>query len=241
MAQVETAAWPAVRFGVIGDAWKLYKSAWGVWALTMLVAAVCDAAASGAASLVLHLAGQGMFGGIIHIHVGEPHISFPQYLVGVVIAGFFLGSMLKMALNQIRGRAPKVEDLFHIGDSWFDLLLGSLILGVIIPIAWAFFVIPGILLSGLLMLTLPLIVDAELPATGAMIQSWHVLKANWLPAAVFHFVIAAIAGLGAMFGGIGLLITGPLYALSLAVLYNDLFAQGASVSMKPTPDSFREW
>ena len=39
MASVET-AWPAVRLGAIGEAWRLYRRHWGVWSLTMLVAIV---------------------------------------------------------------------------------------------------------------------------------------------------------------------------------------------------------
>jgi len=34
---------------------------------------------------------------------------------------------------------------------------------------------------------------------------------------------AAVAGFGTLLFGIGLLVTGPLYALTLAVLYRDLF------------------
>lgn len=46
------------------------------------------------------------------------------------------------------------------------------------------------------MLTFPLIVDADLPAAGAMIKSYHTLKAEWLPVTVLHLLIAAAAGCG---------------------------------------------
>jgi hypothetical protein len=35
--------------------------------------------------------------------------------------------------------------------------------------------------------------------------------------------VAIVAGLGGLLGGIGLVMTGPLYALSIAVMYRDLF------------------
>jgi len=69
----------------------------------------------------------------------------------------------------------------------------------------------------------PLIVDGRLPATGAIIQSYHALKSQWLVATVVHLAVATVAGLGGLLGGIGLVVTGPLYALSIAVMYRDLF------------------
>ena len=69
----------------------------------------------------------------------------------------------------------------------------------------------------------PLIVDGHLPATGAIIQSYHALKSQWLVATVVHLAVAIVAGLGGLLGGIGLVVTGPLYALSIAVMYRDVF------------------
>ena len=58
---------------------------------------------------------------------------------------------------------------------------------------------------------------------GAMIQSYHTLKSQWLIATVVHLAVAIVSGLGGLLGGIGLLVTGPLYALAIAVMYRDVF------------------
>jgi hypothetical protein len=220
MTQVET-AWPAVRFGAIGDAWRLYRRHWSVWSLTTLVAMICVAVGEGIAAIALKAAGAGMFGGLLGF--GSPGVPMLHGLIGMAIAGFFLGGMIRMAVNQVRGRRPHLEDLFSVTDVWFDLVVGSILVGIPLMIGWSLFVLPGMVVAGLSMFVYPLIVDGRLPATGAIIQSFHALKSQWLLATVVHLAISVVAGLGVLLGGIGLVITGPLYALSVAVLYRDLF------------------
>jgi hypothetical protein len=220
MAQVET-AWPTVRFAVIGDAWRLYRRHWLVWSLTMLVAMVCAAIGAGLAALALKIIGLGILAGVLGLGIVNG--------VLLTVPGFFLGGMVRMAINQVRGRPPQIEDLFSVKDVWFDLVLGSFLLAVPLVIGLSLFVIPGLIIAGLFMFMFPLIVDGRLPATGAMIQSYHALKSQWLAATMVHLAVAAVAFVGSLCG-IGLLVTGPLYALSLAVLYRDLFLDPYSSS-----------
>jgi hypothetical protein len=212
MATVET-AWPKVRFGAIGEAWHLYRRHWQVWSLTMLVALLCAALADGLATSFLHIASRGMIGDLAGLNT--PMLAV---VIATIIGGFFAGGMIRMAVNQVRGRPPKLEDLFTITDVWFDLVLGSALLGLLLSIGSGL-LRPGLLASGLLMFTYPLIVDGRLPATGAMIQSFEALRSQWLLAIVVHLAICFVASLGSIF----LVVGGPLYALSIAVLYRDLF------------------
>ena len=141
--------------------------------------------------------------------------------------------MIRMAVNQVRGRPPKLEDLFSVTDVWFDLVLGSALLGLLLGIGSGP-LRPGLIVAGLLMFMYPLIVDGRLPATGAMIQSFEALRSQWLLAIVVHLAIFFVLCLARIF----LVVGGPLYALSIAVLYRDLFLNPYSPDWtKPkTPD-----
>jgi hypothetical protein len=239
MAPVETvSAWPTVRFGVIGEAWRLYKQHWKVWSLTMLISMACVAVGGGLSRGILGVGSRGIFGGL----VGMGHASPPilPLLVSMMIAGFFVGGMTRMAVNQVRGRAPRMEDLFSVTDVWFDLVLGSGLLGLLLMLGWELFVIPGLIVCGLFMFMFPLIVDGRLPATGAMIRSFEATKAQWLLATVVHLAVAAVAGLGSFLFGIGLVLTGPLYALALALLYRDLFLNPDAPEWSK-PETFDEY
>ena len=220
MATVQT-AWPRVRFGAIGEAWRLYRRFWGVWSLTALVALLCASVGSGAAAAALGVAGQGPLGMLIGFPgPGAPLLSV---LVTSAIAGFFLGGMIRMAVNQVRGRQPHLEDLFTVTDVWFDLVLGSVLLGLFSTIGFSLLFVPGLVVGGLFMFVLPLIVDGRLPATGAMIQSFDATRSQWLLAAVVHLAMFLVSLLGGILFVIGIVLTIPLYALSVAVLYRDLF------------------
>ena len=72
-------------------------------------------------------------------------------------------------------------------------------------------ILPGFIIHGLFMLAIPLVALGRLPATGALIQSWHALKSQWLTAAVFHWALIIIAASGLLFCCVGVLATGPLY------------------------------
>jgi hypothetical protein len=95
-----------------------------------------------------------------------------------------------------------------------------------------------LVVAGVLMFTIPLVVDGRLAGTDAVRQSWHALKGQWLSAAAFHFVANLIAGLGACVFCVGILFTMPLYCLSVSVLYRDFFLdKGPDVLDKPVgPD-----
>jgi hypothetical protein len=220
MATVET-EWPLLRLGAIGEAWRLYKRHWGVWSLAMLISLVCYSLAQGALASIFHVSEHGMFGGLIG--PGVPQGPFFAVVLSAGIGGFFLGGMVRMAINQVRGRAPRVEDLFSVTDVWFDLVLGSVLLAAVVTIGFHLLVLPGLVAAGLLLFMFPLVVDGKLPATGALIQSFHTLKSQWLLAAAVHFVLSLVAGLGVLLCGIGFLVTGPLYPLTIAVLYREVF------------------
>jgi hypothetical protein len=217
---VDYDGWPVLRFNVIKNAWRLYKRHALVWSLATLIVMFADSLVSG---MLL-----GMLGGGKPFHHGgfrlfQPASELLQVLVCTVVTGFLLGGMIRMANNQIRGQAPRVEDLFSVKEHWFDLVLVSFLIGVATTIGHMLFVVPGFIVSGLLMLAIPLVVEGRLPATGALIQSWDALKSQWLTAAVFHFVLIVASLSGLVLCGIGVLLTGPLYCLAIAQLYNEFY------------------
>jgi hypothetical protein len=234
MASAEM-AWPTVRFGAIGEAWRLFRRYPGVWMLTTLVSVLCVAVTGGIATAALRVASEGMFGGLI----GGPGAPLLSVIAGSIIAGFFVGGMTRMAVNQVRGRQPRLEDLFSVTDVWFDLVLGSAMLGLMVALGLNLLLVPGLIVAGLFMFMFPLIVDGGLPATGAMIQSFHAVKSQWLLATVVHLAILGVAALGTILFGIGVVLTGPIYALSLAVLYRDLFLNPYSPTWSKPHDPFQ--
>jgi hypothetical protein len=221
-----------VRFDAIGEAWHLFQQRWSVWVLAALIELVCYGALGGLAAALLDVPRPPAPGGF--------RLTLPsqgqalQMALFLVLNGVFVGAMMRIACRQVRGQEFGVETLFSITDVLLNLILGSLLYGLACSVGLFFCFIPGVIVFGVLMFTYPLIVDAGLPPLEAMKQSWNSLKGQWLTVTVFHLLVAFLSGIGTCFCGIGLVVTAPLYSLSIAVLYRDFFlTKGASHSEKP--------
>ena len=234
---VEHATWPLVRFGVIKDAWALYKQHALVWSVATLIVTALHSVVYSALFAVLHR-GEPLGPGGFRLFI--PSAGAVSLTASTVVTGFFLGGMIRMAGNQIRGRAPRFEDLHSITDCWFDLLLVSFLIGLSTWAGLHLCIIPGFIIHGLFLLAIPLVVEGRLPATGALIQSWQALKSQWLTAAVFHWVLIILAVSGVCFCYFPVLITGPLYCLSVTMLYQRFFGWGPVSPWKKHADPFPE-
>jgi hypothetical protein len=212
---------PLVRFSAIGEAWGLFLERWPLWVLTVLIVSACYSALSG---VVLMAFGVPVHqkGGPFWIGLSRPGLAV-HFVVSTVVIGLFLGGMFRMACWQLRGRPVGVATLFSVVDVLPQLLLGLVLYALATYAGFCLLVLPGFIVSGVLMFTLPLIVDRGLDATDALGQSWQALKGQWLVAAVFHAVAGFVAWMGVCCCGVGLLLTAPLYCLSIAVLYRDFF------------------
>ncbi len=190
-------SWPLVRFSVIGEAWKLFKQHWIVWSLAMLIVMTGYSVVTAGLFAVfdvgpVHVRGHGGFRQFF-----SPAGPVQPYFLSSVVTSIFLGGMIRMASNQVRGRTPRVEDLLSVGDVWFDLLLVSILNAAATSLGFMLCAIPGFIVSGLFMLAIPLVVESRLPATGALKESWSALKSQWLAATVFHCVLIVLAVSGA--------------------------------------------
>jgi len=144
-------------------------------------------------------------------------------IVSYVISVFLLGGMYRMAINKLRNNPIAVSDLFNVGDVFPALLLGAFLVGLLCFIGFILCIIPGIIVGGMLMFTIPLIVDRRLGAIEAISQSWNALKGDLLNATLFYFVVTLIAAAGILACGVGILVTFPLFVLSIALAYRDFF------------------
>lgn len=224
---------PVIRFAAIGEAWTLVQAEWLTWALTMLVVLVGNSLVSKLADSLFHV---GRNGGLVGFRWPMPREEMAvQVVLAALINGFFVGGMFRMACRQVRGERIQVSDLFSVVDVLNELALGSILCaGIVAIVSFVCFVIPGLILHGLFMFTIPLIVDGRLTAIAAIRQSSNVLKSQWLSAALFHVVTSFLSGIGTCFFCIGILLTGPIYVLSIAILYHDFFlAKGVSFGGKP--------
>jgi uncharacterized membrane protein len=232
--------WPMVRFDVIGDAWRLYRRHPGIWSLAILIVLIGYSTVSNAVFALVGLDGPVVRGGFrLTLTPGAGAL---HYVITSVIGGFFVGGLIRMASNQVRGRAPRIKDLVSVMDVGLELVLAATLYGAATFVGSMLCVIPGVIVSGLLMLAIPLVVIARQPATAAIGRSWNVLLPQWLTATVFHFVLVLLSGSGFLLCCVGIFFTAPLYSLSIAILYHEFFSASHEPTWKKRPiDPFPEF
>lgn len=201
---------PLVRFDVIGQAWELYRAQLGAWAINSLVLVLAFAAVSVAIDQVASLFGASVFW-------APPRIALN--VLNSALGYTVVGMMLYVAVRHVRGDTPTLDRLSEVLPKIGKLFVASLVMGVINAAAFALCVLPGLVTSGLLMFTLPLIVDQDAEPIEALQRSFEMLKTQWLMAALFHFVAALLGLVGIVACGVGVVFTVPLFLLSIALQY----------------------
>lgn len=231
---------PQLRFGVIGEAWRLYRRHWWTWSAAMLIVLIAETILGSLLFEAFGMRWPGHHGGFRMPIL--PHRSALAYAGTVVVVCIGLGGMIRMASRQILTGEVRLEDLFSVADVGLQLLAGAVFYSAATFVGAMLCVVPGAIASGLLMFTLPLIVIARRPATEAVGESWRALTPQWLSATVFHVVLGFVAGSGSLLCGVGLLITGPLYSLSIAILFHEFYEPTRpAFRKKPPGDSFPDF
>jgi uncharacterized membrane protein len=166
-------------------------------------------------------------GGAAIFGLGTMLIMFVGFIAIMVVAFIMMGGLYRMAIKQVRGEPIQISDLWSVTDVIGQLALGGLLMGLSIGLASLACYLPAFIVAGLLMLTIPLIVDQKMGAIDAMTRSWNTLKQEWLMAAVLYFVLTFIASIGVVALYIGMLFTYPLLFLGTALVYRDFILGGS--------------
>jgi hypothetical protein len=218
-----------VKFEVLNEAWALFKQQSGVW-----IGAICLAIGAAIALYIgMFIA---MFAAVGPEAFNSPNVKLTDHqatmmlvVMGTVgVAGWILMTLItaglhNMALKQVRGEITSIADMFSVTSMLPNILLASILTWLAMVAGMILCVFPYYIVNGMLMFTLPLIIDQRMGAIEAMNKSWNALKSNMLMATLFMFIMPMVASLGIMACGIGIVVTLPLYFLAIAITYRDFF------------------
>ncbi len=226
-----------IDFSLIGKAWELAKSNFGVWIPAVLIYGFATSLAN-APSRIASMGSQAQFdpnnpGGmaplsmILGANLGANLLS---QVLGILVSAFFVAGLYKMALNQIDGKPVSLNDLFSGGPYFGQMLIGQVLFNIALFIGIVLCCIPGLLVMGGLMFWAPLVVDRKMDAIAAMTTSWNTLKSQVFSAAGFVIVVVLAALVGLIGCCVGVLFTAPIGALAPALLYRRFFPASDGVA-----------
>jgi uncharacterized membrane protein len=226
----ETSRPALVRFEIISEAWQRFSANMTPWLLAILFMLLVTGAILGpfyatvfASSFASAMANKGE---------PSPGSQIGSQLIGMVFGTgvnilqfVFLGGMVKMAIRQLRGEAIAAGDVFSGFRQFAPLALAGLLYTLGVQMGTIFCILPGLLLAGLWMLTVPFIVDQNLDPIAALTASMKALQPQMWMALCLYFVLSLVAGIGALLCGIGMIFTYPLLPIGTALLYRDFFPE----------------
>lgn len=216
----------SIRFEVIGEAFNQVKANMATWAITTLLMAIIGYAVMFLIMLPIQIVLRGIIssgssGNFMVAMIVMMGGYFVAIAASMIVNGFLLAGIMRMALNQLKGLPVQVGDLFAAKDVAPQAIVASLVTSLLIGIGSMFCYIPGLILAGLFMLTIPIVVEQRLPAMDAIKKSVELMKPHLVMATLFYIVLAIVAGLGAIACIVGLLVTIPILFFGIAITYRD--------------------
>jgi uncharacterized membrane protein len=156
---------------------------------------------------------------------------FVTLLVGAAIQSAYYSGVLDIA----NGQPVSIGSFFkprNIGN----VIIATLIVGVITAIGFVLCIVPGVIASILLMFTVVALLDRNLPPVDSVKASFELAKANFGPVFITWLVIVATVAVGALLCGVGLLVAIPVAALIEVYAWRKLSGAGvADLNPQPLP------
>ncbi|MCD4806289.1 MAG: glycerophosphoryl diester phosphodiesterase membrane domain-containing protein [Methanococcoides sp.] len=131
----------------------------------------------------------------------------------VTIAPLFYG-LTYMAVKGLRGEKVEINDVFEgfnrFVKSWVLLLVSVILIGI----GYMLLILPGIILSILLIYSFPLLVIKDYGAMDAIKESIDISKQNFVDSLVLFIIVAIISTIGGV-TYLGTFVTTPIITLAL--------------------------
>jgi hypothetical protein len=214
-----------VRMEALSEAFRMFGQAPGQYMLGALPVMI---------SMIVYY---GLYFGIQFAIVGFPQqktqdigvifgaLGFEMVLVFFFTIAYYwcLAGLVNMALKHLRGEVASAKNVFSMEGMGWSVVGLSLLNALIVGFGVMLCCIPGLIFQGLLMVSVPLLLDRRLSISTAIGESWTAVKPSMWTATGLMLVSGLVLGMSVYACGVGLLVGAPIYALVQAITYRDLY------------------
>jgi uncharacterized membrane protein len=123
-------------------------------------------------------------------------------------------------LKAARGDPVKVKDMFEVFHNYWNVVLASLLVGVIVAIGLVLLIIPGIIFACKLAFTPYLVVDRKMAIIEAVKESWRMTGGYSWKVFLIGLLAIPICIAGLICFGVGIIIAIMWITLAFASLYH---------------------
>ncbi|MFC1596028.1 hypothetical protein ACFL4D_01935 [Candidatus Margulisiibacteriota bacterium] len=154
-------------------------------------------------------------------------------ILPIIIMPSLFGSLVIITLNKIRNiEEIDIKNILTGFTYFLPLMLSSIVIGILVLFGLMLLVLPGLIVSALYIYTIPLIVDQKLDFWQAMETSRKKVMEDAFGFIIFGILLMAMIISGAMFLGVGLMVTMPIAVNTLTYAYIDIFSGEKTITIK---------
>jgi len=200
----------------IGYGWETTKNNLGLFILLFLVVWVIELLLS-------------FLGGAVSRNA--PFVGFLFNLIGYIVGLFLQMNLIKIALEIYENHPARLEDLFVVPAHWLSYLAAGIIFGIVVAIGFVLLLIPGLYMLTRWFFFGYAIVDRGAEATQSLGTSWDLTRGHVLETFLLIVVLFFLNIIGAIFFGVGLLVTAPISLMAATYAYRTLPAPAVPSSV----------
>jgi uncharacterized membrane protein len=129
-------------------------------------------------------------------------------------------------LKAARGDKVEIKDMFAAFQNYWNAVLASLLVGIIVVIGFILIIVPGIIFACKLAFTPYLVVDRKMEVIEAIKTSWRMTNGHAWKIFLMGLLAILICIAGLICFGVGIIIAIMWISLAFASLYHAVSSQG---------------
>lgn len=150
----------------------------------------------------------------------SPGLMIVATILIALVVWLFQAATIRGALDEINGSKPSFGAFFRL-PNFGHIVLASIIVGVGVQLG-SVLIVGGVIVTFLSYFTVPFIVDQRLNAFDGIKASWSLIAANIGPLLLLALASIALNVVGALFLGVGMLVTYPITVIAGIYAYRKL-------------------
>ena len=154
---------------------------------------------------------------------------------GILVVGPIEFGLSYSYLRAARGDKLEIKDVFAAFQNYWNAVLASLLVGVIIVVGLILIIIPGIFFACKLAFTPYLVVDRKMEVIEAVKTSWHMTRGHGWKVFLIGLLGIPIFIAGCICFGVGVIISIMWITMALASLYHAVSTSSATAVEQPSP------
>ena len=164
-------------------------------------------------------------------------LGFLAFIYGILVEGPVQYGMAFAFLKAARGDKLEIKDMFAAFKNYWNAVLASLFVGVIIVIGLILLIVPGIIFACKLAFTPYLVVDRKMGVMEAIEESWRMTGGHAWKVFFIGLLAIPICIAGLLCFIVGIIISIMLVSLAFASLYHAVSSTGKASVQEGVPNT----